>query len=627
MLRLRIDRFRLLLMPLLVASLLLLAFALAVGAQSGPSITIDSDPSEEVGADETITFTLVASSLAPTITEEFSGSVKATWSENAEFFDASDGFQQAVGDRSLRWDYSSILLILSRPPEFTLKASSSSGEIVVTATLHITQADNTIFSEVTETTSSLIVPSAVEDVVEVSSEVDLSQSSVVISPTGTITAGSPITITVLLSNTGTAPSGDISFVMADDPKLENIGVVLESQQIATQTMVEGNGFGFKLNGPLESQNEARVLLTARVAPDAEGELQISGLISATGTISVPLNAVTVTVVPAMPQLAVRMIDQPESVRAGDQLMMQLALSNTGPVRAENVQVVVRMSPSVALVAEGSAIASQSQSGNELTMLLTRLEAGDSTEIRLTGEVPFTPGSLLVDVNLPDVQAFDPSSELKLSQTIAVQAAPTTTLSPTLTATITAVTEPAPEPSPTSIPPQTPKEPMDTDTLLTIGIIALVVAAGFAVALLFLLRRNRKQKSTPVPPAVQPGTGQPGPAPVPLAPLTPVRSAPGAFIDSVSPVIRWPLGDGTITTIGRAPDCTICIDERYMNWETVSKKHAEIRREGDYYVIYDVSNRNGVYVEGQRTVRNLLRPGWRIGVGGVEFIFRDAATEQ
>lgn len=626
MLRLRIDRFRLLLMPLLVASLLLLAFALAVGAQSGPSITISSDPAEEVGANETITFALVVPSLVPTITEEFSGSIKATWSENAEFVNASEGFQSAADDRSLQWDYANVRLILSQPPEFTLRASSSPGEIVVTATLYITQADNTIFSEVTETTSLLIAPSVVENVVEVSSEVDLSQSSVVISPTGTITAGSPITITVLLSNTGTAPSGDISFVMADDPKLENIGVVLESQQIATQTMVEGNGFGFKLNGPLESQNEARVLLTARVAPDAEGELQISGLISATGTISVPLNAVTVTVVPAMPQLAVRMIDQPESVRAGDQLMMQLALSNTGPVRAENVQVVVRMSPSVALVAEGSAIASQSQSGNELTMLLTRLEAGDSTEIRLTGEVPFTPGSLLVDVNLPDVQAFDPSSELKLSQTIAVQAAPTTTLSPTLTATITAVTEPAPEPSPTSIPPQTPKEPMDTDTLLTIGIIALVVAAGFAVALLFLLRRNRKQKSTPVPPAVQPGTGQPGPAPVPLAPLTPVRSAPGAFIDSVSPVVRWPLGDAT-TTIGRSPDCTICIDERYMNWETVSKKHAEIRREGDYYVIYDVSNRNGVYVEGQRTVRNLLRPGWRIGVGGVEFIFRDAATEQ
>jgi pSer/pThr/pTyr-binding forkhead associated (FHA) protein len=82
-------------------------------------------------------------------------------------------------------------------------------------------------------------------------------------------------------------------------------------------------------------------------------------------------------------------------------------------------------------------------------------------------------------------------------------------------------------------------------------------------------------------------------------------------------------DPNITTIGRASDSTIRINERTMNWETVSKKHAEIRREGNDYVIYDVSHRNGVYVEGQRTARNLLRSGWRIGIGGVEFIFQDA----
>ncbi len=89
-----------------------------------------------------------------------------------------------------------------------------------------------------------------------------------------------------------------------------------------------------------------------------------------------------------------------------------------------------------------------------------------------------------------------------------------------------------------------------------------------------------------------------------------------------------LGPG-VTTIGRAADSTIRIDEHTMNWETVSRKHAEIRQEGGDYVIYDVNpdrrSSNGVYVEGRRTVRNVLRPGWRIGIGGVEFIFRDAAA--
>ena len=78
----------------------------------------------------------------------------------------------------------------------------------------------------------------------------------------------------------------------------------------------------------------------------------------------------------------------------------------------------------------------------------------------------------------------------------------------------------------------------------------------------------------------------------------------------------------VTTIGRAEDCDIKIDQRFLNWETVSRHHAEIRREGEQWVIRDMQSTNGVFVERRRTVKNLLRHGWRIGIGGVEFIFHE-----
>lgn len=160
---------------------------------------------------------------------------------------------------------------------------------------------------------------------------------------------------------------------------------------------------------------------------------------------------------------------------------------------------------------------------------------------------------------------------------------------------------------------------DYKILLIAGIGFLLVAVVIA-ALLFRWLRHRKSESVVLPSET---TNSPSGVTV----LLDVTSAVSAMLQSVTqPDKQFQLTEA-VTTIGRAADCTICIDESLLNWETTSRHHAEIRREGNAYVITDVSKRNGVYVEGQRTMKNLLRFGWRIGIGGVEFVFCDASVEQ
>jgi pSer/pThr/pTyr-binding forkhead associated (FHA) protein len=80
-------------------------------------------------------------------------------------------------------------------------------------------------------------------------------------------------------------------------------------------------------------------------------------------------------------------------------------------------------------------------------------------------------------------------------------------------------------------------------------------------------------------------------------------------------------------IGRATQSegiTLRIDETFPGWETVSRRHARIYRDpsAGHVVIEDLGSQNGVYVEGRRTIRNLLKDGWAVAIGGVEFVYRE-----
>ncbi|MEO8288545.1 MAG: FHA domain-containing protein [Chloroflexota bacterium] len=74
-------------------------------------------------------------------------------------------------------------------------------------------------------------------------------------------------------------------------------------------------------------------------------------------------------------------------------------------------------------------------------------------------------------------------------------------------------------------------------------------------------------------------------------------------------------------IGTAPGNDIMIDSAFRGYETVAPKHAELRREGDGFMLVDLDSEHGTYVNNVRTGENLLTEGDQISFGTVKFIYR------
>lgn len=507
MLRLFCDRSRPLMTALLVAGFLLLALTMAAGAQDKPTITITPDP-KEVGSGKNTTFEL-SYGLPQSNDPNPPGAITATWSSNASFVAATPGQSPLDSKREIRWDYPDGLPLSDQIPTLTLKAGDLTDPIVLTATLIVldTQDPKQILAIAKTSATVPVVPPATAD---------LSQSSLKIEPAGVLQAGSPISLSVIISNTGTGPAEDVEFTFPSSALLTGISISPKSAELAEKVDSASGSFAFRLKKPLQPATEVTVLLAATLKPEITSAAEIGGFIAAKG--------------------------------------MEL-------------QEMANQSLSIA------------QPAPTATSAPTDIPAATATS------------------------------------------APTDTPAPAATSVSTATSVPT---NPTSVPPLPDGESLTSNLpLLLIAIGALLLALIIGAALYFLLRGRRKPAPPPETPSSAPTP--PGPTPPATAPLP----AGSAFLESVArPGMHIRLGPG-VTTIGRAADSTIRIDEHTMNWETVSRKHAEIRQEGGDYVIYDVNpdrrSSNGVYVEGRRTVRNVLRPGWRIGIGGVEFIFRDAAA--
>ena len=81
---------------------------------------------------------------------------------------------------------------------------------------------------------------------------------------------------------------------------------------------------------------------------------------------------------------------------------------------------------------------------------------------------------------------------------------------------------------------------------------------------------------------------------------------GQSIPLSAPVVR----------LGRAPDCEIPLDDI-----TVSRRHAEIRRDGSRYLVSDVGSLNGTYVNQQRIDdETALEHGDELQVGKFRLVF-------
>ena len=75
--------------------------------------------------------------------------------------------------------------------------------------------------------------------------------------------------------------------------------------------------------------------------------------------------------------------------------------------------------------------------------------------------------------------------------------------------------------------------------------------------------------------------------------------------------------GQRTLIGRSKDCDIQVSD-----PNVSRRHAEIRKEGDAYVLLDLDSTNGVEVGGKRVRRVELSDGSRFTIGSTEVVFSE-----
>lgn len=73
-------------------------------------------------------------------------------------------------------------------------------------------------------------------------------------------------------------------------------------------------------------------------------------------------------------------------------------------------------------------------------------------------------------------------------------------------------------------------------------------------------------------------------------------------------------DRDLTTVGRHPDSDIFLDDI-----TVSRRHAEFRREGGALAVHDVGSLNGTYVNGERAEQRLLTTGDEVQVGKFKLV--------
>ena len=80
-------------------------------------------------------------------------------------------------------------------------------------------------------------------------------------------------------------------------------------------------------------------------------------------------------------------------------------------------------------------------------------------------------------------------------------------------------------------------------------------------------------------------------------------------------------DQDVTTAGRHPDSDIFLDD-----VTVSRRHAEFRREGSGYTVHDVGSLNGTYVNRERIDAVPLTGGDEVQIGKFRLLFLTRSPE-
>jgi hypothetical protein len=146
---------------------------------------------------------------------------------------------------------------------------------------------------------------------------------------------------------------------------------------------------------------------------------------------------------------------------------------------------------------------------------------------------------------------------------------------------------------------------------------------FGIATRMVEPRRPAQPAPKAPPAQPPPAPPPpepdsvsvgnGPAPVPLAePAS--RPTPSLSPALVIGGARHDMSGG-VAVLGRSEQCDIVVDDA-----GASRRHAEIRRDGEAWVAVDLGSTNGLYVNGQRTDRAFLANGDVLSIGRTQMRF-------
>jgi hypothetical protein len=150
-------------------------------------------------------------------------------------------------------------------------------------------------------------------------------------------------------------------------------------------------------------------------------------------------------------------------------------------------------------------------------------------------------------------------------------------------------------------------------------------------------------AAPVPPVVPVPIPVPLPDPVAVAPDEPAditgdeepaaasetalisaREARAADLVHEEYVLSWAGGRHVIerraVVLGRSRDCDVVLDDR-----SVSRRHAELVRHGDGFLLRDLDSTNGSAVNGKRIREAAVQPGDDITVGTVALTFEQTRT--
>ncbi|MBU0494037.1 MAG: FHA domain-containing protein [Chloroflexi bacterium] len=157
-------------------------------------------------------------------------------------------------------------------------------------------------------------------------------------------------------------------------------------------------------------------------------------------------------------------------------------------------------------------------------------------------------------------------------------------------------------------------------LITLAAIVFVLVLFLAVGYAWWLRRPDDDLPTV---RLQPDPGPTEP-PAAAALVSLVLDLPTAAVGGAG---QWLLAPPGPYVLGRGRQATVPVVELpglgYEAVMTVSRAHAQLAWERGAWVLRDLDSRNDVWVDGQRSGVNRLRPGCRVHRGQVSLRFQPA----